>query len=189
LGADLPGRRREDAPAGAHIPTPANKNNTAAAPTQRPVRSALEERVAVLRTAAERCRVSFRRNKTGREKLTRTRTCQAHPAELPARRLGDVVREMVAEKPRLGAFTRGLGVTMVRSIPVNMVSARARPCERVVTAREQVGTGSVGSGSEVCAGFSALLLSRKAGAPEDSGPDASHWSRFAKPSGLEKSHQ
>ena len=63
------------------------------------------------------------------------------------------MREMVAEKPRLGAFTRGLGVTMVRSIPVNMVSARARPCETVVIAREQVGTGSVGSRSEVCAGF------------------------------------
>lgn len=98
-----------------------------------------------------RCSGQQQNVSAGREKLTRTRTCQAHPAELPARRLGDVVREMVAEKPRLGAFTRGLGVTMVRSIPVNMVSARARPNERVVIASEQVGTGSVGS--EVCAGF------------------------------------
>mmetsp|Transcript_44921 Transcript_44921/g.105810 ORF Transcript_44921/g.105810 Transcript_44921/m.105810 type:complete len:323 (-) Transcript_44921:45-1013(-) len=47
---------------------------------------------------------------------------QAHPAELPKRRTFDVIREMAKERPHYGAFTRGLGVTLIRSVPVNMVT-------------------------------------------------------------------
>lgn len=47
---------------------------------------------------------------------------QAQPAKLPPLSAAEVARQMKAEMPQYKAFTRGLGLTLLRSVPVNMVT-------------------------------------------------------------------
>jgi solute carrier family 25 carnitine/acylcarnitine transporter 20/29 len=47
---------------------------------------------------------------------------QSQPAASPPLRIWPTARQMAAEEPGFKAFTRGLGVTLVRSFPVNVVT-------------------------------------------------------------------
>jgi solute carrier family 25 carnitine/acylcarnitine transporter 20/29 len=47
---------------------------------------------------------------------------QAQPANLPSPSAWEIIRNMKAEQPYYRAFTRGLGLTMVRALPVNCVT-------------------------------------------------------------------
>ena len=47
---------------------------------------------------------------------------QSQPAALPPLKIWPTARKMAAEEAGLKAFTRGLGVTLVRSFPVNVVT-------------------------------------------------------------------
>ena len=47
---------------------------------------------------------------------------QSQPAALPPLKIWPTAKQMAAEEPGLKAFTRGLGVTLVRSFPVNVVT-------------------------------------------------------------------